>query len=160
MDFFNNSTHRVIESSSIASSSSNRTLLSVVISDEKTVVFFVDYDNQSVPNYLVNTLSLLSLYQHLYPFKALVVSSSPSIRLLCKKLNIETVSKVESNPYGLPYVRSLLEELKKHYDSDYYGYINSDILISPNIFFILNGLQKMESSLGANGVLPHFSLLL
>lgn len=158
--FLSNSSSRIIESSDIVSSSPNRTLLSVVVSDEKTVIVIVDYHNQSVPDYLVNALSLLSLYQNLYPFKTLVVSSSPSIILLCKKLSIKTISKVESNPYGLPYVRSLLEELKRQFDSDFYGYINSDILISPNVLLILSGLQKMKPSFSANGVHFHFSLLL
>ncbi len=37
----------------------------------------------------------------------------------------------------MPYVQGMFEAVAKKYQSEYYGYINSDILLSFNIFEIL-----------------------
>ena len=38
------------------------------------------------------------------------------------------------NQYGSPLIRYMFLKAKERFDSAFYGYINSDILISPNIF--------------------------
>lgn len=39
-----------------------------------------------------------------------------------------------TNPYKLPLIDNMFEVARKLFDSSYYGYINSDILISPSLF--------------------------
>lgn len=39
-----------------------------------------------------------------------------------------------TNPYKLPLIDNMFEVVRELYDSSYYGYINSDILISPSLF--------------------------
>ena len=45
------------------------------------------------------------------------------------------------NPYGVPYFYSLLQGAK-HFNANYYAYINSDILIDPDLFRVLSFMQK------------------
>ena len=37
----------------------------------------------------------------------------------------------------MPYVKDMFEKVAKKYQSEYYGYINSDILLTFNIFEVL-----------------------
>ena len=98
------------------------------------------------------TLRLLSYYQQHFPFKVLVVSSSHVIQSLSKELQIQVISSVETNEYNLPLVKSLLLTLRDYFSSDYYGYLNSDILLSPDVFYILESLLTYQSSFTSSGV--------
>ena len=78
-------------------------------------------------------------------------TNSLCIKLYCQSLNITTISGYQydtlrfliicrTNQFGLPYVRDLLLTLKDGYSAQYYGFINSDVLLSPSIFPILEEL--------------------
>ena len=41
------------------------------------------------------------------------------------------------NPFGLPTITSMFHEAKRLFDAQYYGYVNSDILLEPAIFDVL-----------------------
>ena len=56
------------------------------------------------------------------------------------------------NEYNLPLVKSLLLTLRDCFSSDYYGYLNSDILLSPDVFYILESLLTYQSSFTSSGV--------
>ena len=47
----------------------------------------------------------------------------------------------QCNPYGVPYFNSLLQGAK-HFNANYYAYINSDILIDPEMFSVLSFMQR------------------
>ena len=98
------------------------------------------------------TLRLLSYYQQNFPFRALVVSSSPAIQSLSEQLQIKVIPSVDTNEYNLPFVKSLLSTLRHFFTSDYYGYLNSDILLSPDVFYILESLLTYQSSFTSSGV--------
>ena len=38
------------------------------------------------------------------------------------------------NPYKIPVINDMFMKATRLFDSDYYGYINSDILVTPNLF--------------------------
>ena len=60
------------------------------------------------------------------------------------------------NRYGLPFMKYMLERGKFLFHSEYIGYINSDILVTPNLF---EALQTC-SDLARKGVVkPQVSLL-
>lgn len=46
------------------------------------------------------------------------------------------------NRFGLPIVKGMFLRAQAMYDSDYYGYINSDILLSFNIFDVIEICKK------------------
>ena len=48
------------------------------------------------------------------------------------------------NPYGLPYFKSFFNYIEKNYDSDFYGYVNSDILFSSKLINILNFVKQKQ----------------
>ena len=41
------------------------------------------------------------------------------------------------NTYKLPFIGGMYEIASQMFESEYYGYINADILLSPNVFDIL-----------------------
>ena len=47
----------------------------------------------------------------------------------------------EVNPYGMPILRSMLLYIQEHYDVDQYIYINSDILLNPEVFLIAEAIK-------------------
>ena len=47
----------------------------------------------------------------------------------------------QCNPYGVPYFNSLLQGAKQ-FNAHYYAYINSDILIDPEVFSVLSFMQR------------------
>lgn len=76
----------------------------------------------------------MSLYQKKFSFRGLVFSSSQQMERFCNLLNIKVVKNISRNEYGVPFVRGMLETMKKLVHADYYGYMNSDILLNPNVF--------------------------
>lgn len=47
-----------------------------------------------------------------------------------------------TNKYGLPIITSLYSKAYEVLQGSYYGYVNSDILIQPTIFTIMDYCQK------------------
>ena len=47
-----------------------------------------------------------------------------------------------TNFKGLPIVREMFTAMKKLYKAEYYGYVNSDILLSPSLFSVLSSLSS------------------
>ena len=51
-----------------------------------------------------------------------------------------------TNYKGLPIIREIYLTLKTLYQAEYYGYINSDILISPSLFPVLTQLSNQYNN--------------
>ena len=51
------------------------------------------------------------------------------------------------NPFGMPVITSLFQNAGKRIRAEYYGYLNSDILIEPTLFDVL-AFCKKESEAG------------
>ena len=69
-------------------------------------------------------------------------TTSPSIIDKCKELDIVTTT-AEMNEYHLPYIGSMYQKAKELFPSSFYGYINVDILISTNIFGVLEYMKSL-----------------
>lgn len=93
----------------------------------------------------------MSLYQKEYSFKGIVFSSSPSIISFCEIMNITVIQRISRNEFGLPFVKDMLIELASRYRSEYYGYMNSDILLNPNVF---NALERISKKMNT-GIYPY-----
>ena len=86
---------------------------------------------------------MLSLYQRYFPFRTIMFTQSPLLISLCNKLSIQVVTKVERNQFGLPILRSMIQRSKHLFTADHYGYMNGDILFSPNLFDALTGIKLL-----------------
>ena len=51
-----------------------------------------------------------------------------------------------TNYKGLPIIREIYMTLTTLYQAEYYGYINSDILISPSLFPVLTQLSNQYNN--------------
>ena len=73
-------------------------------------------------------------------------SNSPTVKNYCDVVGITVISHYRTNDYGLPFIRDMLLEIKRLYDADSYGYMNSDIMLSEilvhSLPFILEILHK------------------
>lgn len=89
---------------------------------------------QTVDVATYNTLQSLSLFQRSFRFKAIVFTDSPAIRSTAERLHLLWLPIVHANPYGLPLVREMLLAARNHFNTSFYGYMNSDILLNPGVF--------------------------
>lgn len=80
---------------------------------------------------------MLSLFQREFRFRGLVFTNTQTIISLAKRLNVQTVSHYPVNPYRMPYIREMYVTAKQTFSARYYGYVNSDILLSPNIMDVI-----------------------
>lgn len=89
---------------------------------------------------------MLSCLQKKYRIKGVMFSNSPAVKNYCDVVGITVISHYRTNDYGLPFIRDMLLEIKRLYDADSYGYMNSDIMLSEilvhSLPFILEILHK------------------
>ena len=105
----------------------------------------------------MNWLRMMSLYQREFHFKAVVFTHSKVIVREAHQFNITVVRSFpwaffpilisSLNPFGMPYVNSMFQIVASQFKSDYYGYINSDILFTFNLLDVLE-LCKKNAELG------------
>lgn len=77
---------------------------------------------------------MLSLFQREFRFKGIVFTNTPSLIAFAKRHKVNTISKYPVNRFHMPLIREMFLLSHATYSASYYGYINSDILLSPNIF--------------------------
>lgn len=68
----------------------------------------------------------------------------------CKKEpRVTCIADYKSNPFRLPYIRSFFSKLENlPYSCDFYGYVNGDVLLSPQLVEVLRDtLRNIESGL-------------
>ena len=87
---------------------------------------------------------MLSLYQQHFSFKAVMFSTSKSIRLYCKYHSIRVVSSFTVNMHGLPVLKNMILSTRLLYTAHLVGYMNSDILFSPSLFDMMRFLLSEE----------------
>ena len=81
-------------------------------------------------------------------------SKHPYITNLCRSHGIIVESNYRHNRFNLPILRNLILYAQSIFTSKYYGYINSDVLISPDVFealritALLTKTGKLRSAVG------------
>ena len=90
----------------------------------------------------MNTITVMKLFQQEFSFKGIVFTTSHSLLSFCTSKNITVIQKMSRNEFGLPFVKDMLIELRARYNSSYYGYMNSDILLNPNVISVLKGISE------------------
>ena len=104
-----------------------------------------------------NVIKMFNLFQRSFNFKGIVFTTSDSIISLANEEKVTVVTSFpfnfvcfvinSKNVYGMPILRDMLVKAREMFDSDYYGYINSDILLSLNLFEVLD-ICKQNALLG------------
>lgn len=65
---------------------------------------------------------------------------------MCKKYNITVIPHYQSNPFHMPFIRDLFLQSTQLYKSRFYGYVNSDVVMSPTVFdFLIEVETKLKS---------------
>lgn len=85
----------------------------------------------------------MSLYQQNCNFIGVVFTKSNTILKEATKYNLTVFHTVERNEFDIPVVRSMLEVMRKNIHADYYGYMNSDILLNPRVFQLLRNSSDL-----------------
>ena len=90
-----------------------------------------------------NTLCMLSYFQQHFSFKAVLFTNSDVVLHICEQYGITVITKFSTNMYSLPYCRFMLNQLRLLFSSEHYGYLNSDILLSTELFRTLRECAEM-----------------
>lgn len=90
----------------------------------------------------MNQLLMFNLFERLFSFKAILFSYSPSIVRFARRQNVTVISEYQTNPFDLPYVRDLYLQASHRFHARFYGYLNSDIILSPSIFSLLQQVKR------------------
>lgn len=88
---------------------------------------------------------MYQFFQHYYSFEGIIFTHSPVIVDFCKSHNVTVVQDYLKNPYNLPYIRDLYQQAFHLKRGEYYGYINSDIVMSPAIFPLLREIKHSST---------------
>lgn len=111
--------------------------------ETKKVHFECDLHLQKTIEYNVaNHIRMLSLFQREYSFRGVVFTSSPCIIRFCKHMNVTVIDHYLTNPYNMPLVRDLFQQAFHAFRADFYGYVNSDVIIDISIFSLLKDVQR------------------
>ena len=88
------------------------------------------------------------LYTSQFNFRALLFTHTPQLISLVSHSSVIPITDFSweffdvvicsVNPYGVPIITSLYSKAQQLFDSEYYGYVNSDILIEPTLFAVLS----------------------
>ncbi|KNB42884.1 hypothetical protein JH06_3334 [Blastocystis sp. subtype 4] len=91
-----------------------------------------------------NCLSLLSELPSAY---VIVFTDDKEWIRIAKHYGLYAVAKIEfmllrSNEFGTPYLKAMYQFAMDHFESDFYGYVNADILLDSTIISSLQQIQK------------------
>lgn len=85
----------------------------------------------------------MSTYQEQFNFKGVVFTQSKSVKKEALDYNLTVFTINSRNEYGIPLISSMLIIMKENINADYYGYMNSDILLNPKVFTLLKNKQML-----------------
>lgn len=88
----------------------------------------------------------MNLFQQEFSFKGIVFTTSHYLISFCESKNITVIQRISRNEFGLPFVKDMLIELKARYNASFYGYMNSDILLNPNVLLVLKDISDRINS--------------
>ena len=88
--------------------------------------------------------SMIELLTKHYNCYFILFSNSSSISDYFKRAKHITVTSYDKNEYGLPIIAKMFIRAKELVNGEYYGYLNSDILLHPSLFSILSYLRNLS----------------
>ena len=99
------------------------------------------YSRQVIPLKLNNSFIALHLLAKEYNVKVLFFTQSDAVRDQCNKYGFLVHDHVNLNPFGFPVFKDMMITAKRVVKSDIFLFINSDILIYPNIIPLVDALS-------------------
>lgn len=108
-----------------------------------SVVFITteDWLNSDIARRLLVFRSLMDVYIGEFNVHCIFYTRNDTIATMFNRTGYTISGSYQCNPYGVPYINSLLQGAK-HFNANYYAYINSDILIDPEMFSVLSFMQR------------------
>ncbi|KAK8805810.1 hypothetical protein WA158_002466 [Blastocystis sp. Blastoise] len=97
----------------------------------------IDTNDKNRQTIQENTLKSFNLFKQNYNCEFVIFTDSESIINMVEAYNLTYSTQFKSNRYNVPYFHSMMKYLETHYDSDFYGYVNGDILQESVLFDIL-----------------------
>lgn len=93
---------------------------------------------------LKNTITELSLFQKTFNFKGVVFTGSKPVMKYANDCSVTTLPIPKRNKFKMPIFKEMMLTLRSTYNATYYGYMNSDILMHPHIFELLDEVSQMQ----------------
>ena len=84
------------------------------------------------------------------PLTVYIYTSSAAVNVKCAPFQFTVRPVKKRSEYGLPILSYLLYDAQKMSSDPYIGYINSDILLNPGIFSILDFISSKRKRVSAN----------
>ena len=118
---------------------------------EYSVVFITteDWLTRNTAKRLLVLRSLLDVYIREFNVHCIFYTRNDTIASMFNRTGYSITEDYQCNPYGVPYFNSLLQGAKQ-FNAHYYAYINSDILIDPELFNVLSYMQQQMK----RGIVP------
>ena len=96
-----------------------------------------------------------AVYHARFSYHCILFTNNQDIIRFFEHSVCKVITDFKRNPYGLPYIYSMYSIASTVYKAKYYGYLNSDILIEPVVFSVLNYLDKQAR---AGSISPYHEL--
>ena len=120
-----------------------RTVLSVRTTTPVDLVLFTSEDVFNITNpKLALFRDSSAVYHARFSYHCILFTNNQDIIRFFDHSVCRVITDFKRNPYGLPYIYSMYSIASTVYKAKYYGYLNSDILIEPVVFPVLNYLDK------------------
>ena len=133
-----------------------RTVLSVRRTTPVDLVLFTSEDVFSKTNpKLALFRDSSAVYHARFNYRCILFTNNQDIIRFFNHSVCKVITDFKRNPYGLPYIYSMYSIASTVYKAKYYGYLNSDILIEPVVFSVLNYLDKQAR---AGSISPYHEL--
>ena len=133
-----------------------RTVLSVRRTTPVDLVLFTSEDVLSKTNpKLALFRDSSAVYHARFNYHCILFTNNQDIIRFFEHSVCKVITDFKRNPYGLPYIYSMYSIASTVYKAKYYGYLNSDILIEPVVFSVLNYLDKQAR---AGSISPYHEL--
>ena len=112
------------------------------------VVLFTTEDsyNNVTREKLYSFRTLANVYSAHYRLHCVVFSNNTDVISLFQRSSCSILRNYARNPYGLPIITSLYSIVGSRYSAKYYGYVNADILMTPELFSVLDFLDAKARS--------------
>lgn len=99
---------------------------------------------------------MLEFFQQHFSFRGVVFSQSPSVIVFCRDHHLTCITSYayryqlavtrRGNQYNMPLIRFMLMQSQRLFRSQYYGYVNSDILLSTSLFTALSRCASLQKA--------------
>lgn len=88
----------------------------------------------------------MSLYQQYFSFKGIIFTNSNDVGMFAESLNITVFPIKKRSKFRMPVIKEMLNTMRNQYQSKFYGYMNSDILLHYRVFSLLPLVTKRMKS--------------